>query len=174
MRRRTLPGTPFDAATLVDQALETWRTNAEVTRRLLRAVPLRGLAAAPLNSRGRNVARVFAHLHQVRHGWLLLHGRARVASVPRFKPHAQPSRRELLAALRASDRAMERFLRDLLERRVKLRFFRDNPLRYLAYFVAHDSHHRGQIALALKQLGMKLPQRVALNDLWYVWYFGRR
>lgn len=163
-----------ETADLVEQALEAWRANAEVLRRLLRAVPARGLAAVPLNSRGRSVARVFAHLYHVRYGWLRVHGKERVRGMRRFAPRAEPSRRELTAAFRASDRAMERFLRDLLERKAKLRFFRDRPLRFLAYLVAHDSHHRGQIALALKQLGMKLPPRVALNDLWYVWYFGPR
>jgi hypothetical protein len=37
---------------------------------------------------------------------------------------------------------------------------------------SHDSHRRGQIALALKPSGMKLPESVAIKGLWYEWYFG--
>ena len=42
----------------------------------------------------------------------------------------------------------------------------------MCYFIAHDSHHRGQIALALKQNGMRLPEKVALGRIWYPWYSG--
>ncbi|HCA78416.1 MAG TPA: hypothetical protein DEP53_01645 [Bacteroidetes bacterium] len=39
--------------------------------------------------------------------------------------------------------------------------------------LSHDSHHRGQIALALKQNGRKLPQDVAINALRQEWYWGK-
>lgn len=49
-----------------------------------------------------------------------------------------------------------------------------NLLRRIpAYLISHDSHHRGQIALVLKQNGMRLPDEVAIKDLWYEWYFGK-
>jgi uncharacterized damage-inducible protein DinB len=35
----------------------------------------------------------------------------------------------------------------------------------LAYFVAHEAHHRGQIVMAARQLGLRLPPAV-VNDLW--------
>jgi hypothetical protein len=34
------------------------------------------------------------------------------------------------------------------------------------------SHHRGQIALALKQNRLRLPDKVAINVIWYKGYFG--
>ena len=38
----------------------------------------------------------------------------------------------------------------------------------MCYVIAHDACHHGQIALALKQNGMRLPDKVALGR----WYGG--
>ncbi|MGH9361487.1 MAG: hypothetical protein ACRD2T_06175, partial [Thermoanaerobaculia bacterium] len=59
---------------LVEQALATWRTNNQIDLFLLRNLRPGGLDAVTLlkdgkPSKGRTVARVFAHLHNVRLLW---------------------------------------------------------------------------------------------------------
>jgi uncharacterized damage-inducible protein DinB len=44
-------------------------------------------------------------------------------------------------------------------------------VRWLGHLISHESHHHGQIALALKQSGMKLPEGVAVKGLWGKWIF---
>lgn len=39
----------------------------------------------------------------------------------------------------------------------------------IAHLIAHESHHRGQIMLAIKQADMKMPDKVAVDGLWGPW-----
>jgi len=38
--------------------------------------------------------------------------------------------------------------------------FRPDAIGFLAYLIAHDAHHRGQITMLARQLGFPLPQKV--------------
>lgn len=151
------------------QLLDAWRVHNAIHLRLLDAIPAKGLLAVPAGSRGRNVARQFVHLHKVRVGWLRYNGET--VRAPRFAPRASPTRAQLKTALRASGKAVEKFLKKKLAGG-QVRFFKRRPVRWLAYMISHESHHRGQIALALKQAGLRLPDKVAINVIWYKWYFG--
>ena len=86
--------------------------------------------------------------------------------------NAKLDRKRLVSAFRASGAAVEAFLRERLQSGKRIGFFQGKPIRWMCYLIAHDSHHRGQIALALKQNGMRLPEKVALREIWYPW-FGR-
>jgi len=43
----------------------------------------------------------------------------------------------------------------------------------MSYLISHESHHSGQIALALKRNGMRLPEAIALRTSWQRWYWGK-
>ncbi len=161
------------SASPIGSLLDVWQINNKINLLLLEHLDRKALSAVPYGSRGRSVSAQFAHLHKVRVGWIDYNSPEFARGIPRFGKAAAPTRRQLASALRASGRAVEAYLKRKLETEGTVKFFKRSPIRWLAYMIAHESHHRGQIALALKQNGRRLPEKVALGVVWYTWYSGK-
>lgn len=153
--------------------LAAWRTSDRVTTDLVRQVPLQLWRATVPGAPRRTVGSIAAHFHNSRRGWIRTLGAPHGVSVPDRVDHRTMSRGELVAALRVSGRG----IMALLELGIaeggavpptKRYVWRNLPLdvgHILAYFVAHEAHHRGQIVLIARQLGQRLP-RAATDGLW--------
>lgn len=158
---------------LRDTILAAWRTNSRVTSYLVERIPAALWDAAIPGVPRRTVRTIAGHLHNSRSRWLKTLGREHGIEPPALVDVRRVTRRDLLAALRRSSQGMESLL-DLgiaAGGRVppsKAYVWRNLPLdvgHVLAYFVAHEGHHRGQIVLLARQLGHRLPPEVA-DGLW--------
>ena len=151
-----------------EQLLDTWRIHNRVNLYLLDAVSDAGLAAVAL-TKCRSEAETFAHLHNVRLMWLKEAAPDLLEVVEKLEKGAAPDRAALRTALETSAAAVERLLERGLETG-RVKGFKPHPVAFLGYLVSHESHHRGQIAVALKGAGHPLDKKTAYG----LWEWGVR
>jgi uncharacterized damage-inducible protein DinB len=158
--------------------LAAWRTNSRVTAYLVEHLPA-PVWDIPIPGAPRRTVRMIAgHLHNARCMWLKTLGKEHGIEIPASVDRRKVARRELLVALNRSSRGIEALL--ALGNDAgghvppsKAYVWRNLPLdvpHVLAYFVAHEGHHRGQIVLLARQLGHRLPSEIASG----LWQWNRR
>jgi uncharacterized damage-inducible protein DinB len=133
-------------------------------------------------SKGRTIAAIFAHVHNIRRKWLRLS--APHLNLPAPLDRARCTQKQARVALLESGARCSEMLADALPRsmprasvalgeprRVET-FRRDGWARpwpagaaMLAYMITHDAHHRGQVCMLAHQLGFPVPTPAA-SGIW--------
>lgn len=146
--------------------VEAWRRNCALNLHLLDWLPDAALSAryAPNT---RTAAKQFSHLHNVRVYHLEARGKRTLGGLETFPRGAEPSRREIRRALVASEDALAVLLGDCAARGA-VPSWRGPPSTFLAYFVAHEAHHRGLAMAALRVSGVRVPKEIVYG-LWDRW-----
>jgi uncharacterized damage-inducible protein DinB len=158
---------------LRDTILNTWRTNNRVTVYLVEHLPPGLWATAVPGAPRRTIRMIAGHLHNARCMWIKTLGQELGVTVPRSVDRRRVGRKELVQALERSSRGILRLLTLGCEEGGRIPMastytWRNLPLdvgHVLAYFVAHEAHHRGQIVLVARALGYRLPSAVT-GGLW--------
>jgi uncharacterized damage-inducible protein DinB len=156
--------------------VESYAVNERMNQIILEHLDPAAWRVKVTGNKGRTIADIFSHVHNVRRKWLRL-------SAPHLKLPAPLKRttctqKQAQAALaesgaRCTEMLAEALLRSGSPSRIEA-FLRDGWAKrwpagaaMLAYMISHDAHHRGQVSMLAHQLGYPLPTRAA-SGIW-VW-----
>lgn len=154
---------------MTDPLVETWQIHDRINAYLLAAIPAPAMDARAASG-GRSVGQVFAHLHNVRLMWLSAAGSLLPAGVAKLDTDGKLSAVALTKTLAGSGSAIASLVEGSLAAGGRIKGFKPHVHAFVGYLVAHESHHRGQILLALKTNGTPLDKKTGYG----MWEWGVR
>jgi uncharacterized damage-inducible protein DinB len=147
--------------------LNAFNTNNRINQYLIDNLPAAAWKAKSPDGKGRTVAAIVAHMHNVRVMWLKA---AKADEITAQLERATVTPPQAVQALEASRAALSVVMTRALESDGRVKGFRPDVAGFLGYLIAHDAHHRGQITMLARQLGHPLPTKAMFG----MWEWGSR
>jgi len=148
--------------------LTSFDTNDRVNHYMIENLPADAWRAEPPAGKGRTIAAIVAHMHNVRVMWLK--AAAKGSKIPEQLDRARVTPAQATRGLEQSRTALSVVLKSALESDGRVKGFRPDVAGFFGYLIAHDAHHRGQICMLACQAGHPLPQKAMFG----MWEWGRR
>lgn len=152
-----------------EQLLAAWKTHHQMNQLLINNISDAGFAASLSSKSGRTVFQQLLHLQAVRLQWLDVIDKNVKSKLVAIDKTMSFDRKKLLTMLDQSALAIEGVLAESWDKGGKLKGFKKGVIVFLSYLVSHESHHRGNILLTLKQSGEKIPDTLK----WGLWEWNR-
>jgi len=137
-----------------------WKTSTRVTEYLLDHLDATLWRAEPPGDKGRTIASIFAHLHNVR---LMLLVQARARGVPPKLDRHRATAVQARAALSESADPIAAVLESAAGSGGRVRNSPPDAVAFFSAAVTREAHHRGQIAMLARQLGHPLSPEAMLG-----------
>ncbi len=148
--------------------LTSFDTNDRINQYMIENLPSEASRAEPTGGKGRTVAAIVAHLHNVRVMWLK--ATAKGSKIPDQLDRTNVTPTQAMKGLEQSRAALSAVLKSALESDGRVKGFRPDVAGFFGYLIAHDAHHRGQICMLARQVGHPLPQKAMFG----MWEWGTR
>jgi uncharacterized damage-inducible protein DinB len=170
----SVPHLQADVSVQSEVLVESYAVNERMNQIILEHLNPAAWRAKLPGIKGRTIADMVSHVHNVRRKWLRLS--APHLKLPALLNRTSCTQKQARAALAESGARCSEMLAEALsqpQKRIKI-FHRDGWAKpwpagpaMLAYMLNHDAHHRGQITMLAHQLGYPLPAKAA-QSIW-VW-----
>jgi uncharacterized damage-inducible protein DinB len=158
---------------LADALLAAFDTNDRINHYLIDNLPTEAWRAEPLAGKGRDIASIVAHMHNVRVMWLKAAGgkaSERDAKIPEQLDRLKVTPAQARKGLAESRAALHEVLQASLAAHGHIKGFRPDVAGFVGYLIAHDAHHRGQITMLARQAGHPISQKTMFG----MWEWGSR
>ncbi len=154
---------PFEPIAAILRALTI---NNRITDYLVQNLDAKAWRAEPPGGKGRNVAAIVAHIHNVRVMWL----KAAKGKVPAQLDRLTVTVPQARKGLAESHAALEQLVDAALKSDGRIHGFKPDVAAFIGYLIAHDAHHRGQISQLARQVGCPISQ----SAMFGMWEWGKR
>ena len=151
---------PFVASNAM---LNAFDINDRINPYLIENLPREAWRAEPPEGKGREIAAIVAHIHNVRVMWLKTS--AKGSEIPDQLDRHTVTSAQANKGLDQSREALTAVMNIALETDGRIKGFKPDGGAFFGYLIAHDAHHRGQIAMLARQVGHPLPQK-AMFGMW--------
>lgn len=148
-----------------EQLLNTWQIHQNMNLLLLDNISDSGLEKTLSTRGGRTIYQQWVHIHNVRMQWLEICAKDIFKQYKTLNKEDKPDRKKLRKALEESAKGIAALLSISFDNGGKVKGFKPGVLPLLGYFISHESHHRGNMLLTLKQSGEKMDDKVK----WGLW-----
>lgn len=152
---------------LADALLHAYAINNRITVYLIENLPDEAWRAEPPTGKGRPVAAIASHMHNVRRMWLKAAG---AKKIPNELDRATVTKKQAISALNESWEALEGVLQSSIASDGRVKGFKPDAASFLGYLISHDAHHRGQISMLARQAGYPISQ----SAMFGMWEWGKR
>jgi len=142
-------------------------TNNRINQYLIENLPVEAWNAKPADGKGRTIAAMVTHMHNVRVMWLKA---GKFEEIPKQLDRSSVTPAQAIRGLDKSQEALSEVISRAIASDGKIKNFRPDVAGFIGYLIAHDAHHRGQIAMLARQLGHPLPQKAMFG----MWEWGTR
>lgn len=153
---------------LSEALLHSFETNERINQFMLENLPAEAWRADPPFGKGRDIAAIVAHMHNVRVMWLK--AAAKGSKIPGQLDKAKVTPAQAAKAFDQSYSALAAVVRAAVGGDGRIKGFRPDVAGFVGYLIAHDAHHRGQVAMLARQTGHPFSQKAMFG----MWEWGSR
>lgn len=156
----------FDLASAL---LTSFDTNNRICTFMIEGIDPSIWALDPPGGKGRCIAAVVAHMHNVRVMWLKA-AAAKGSKIPDQLDRHTVTPAQAIKGLNTSAAALREVIANALATDGRIKGFKPDVAGFVGYLIAHDAHHRGQATMLARQLGKPVSQKTMFG----MWEWGSR